>query len=113
MIIPAYSKIPIATVKKECDARKRRGRGLDIGRLRHSQPETDLAALKKEITPSRAMLWQMGFGAGKSSSNGPRGSHSLYSVRTAEIVSTDTKSNVSVAASEECHRFATDFATDR
>jgi hypothetical protein len=26
---------------------------------------------------------------------------------------TDTKSDVSVAASQECHRFATDFATDR
>src|SRR5213078_655574 len=107
MIIPACFKISIATLKKEPDPNKRIGRRLDIGRLRHSRPETDLATLKKEITPRRAMLWQMGFGAGKSSSNGPNGSHSLYSVRAAKIASTDTRSDVSVAVSEAHDRFAT------
>ena len=48
MIIAACSKISIATLKKESDPKKRIDRRLDIGRSRHSQPETDLAALKKE-----------------------------------------------------------------
>src|SRR5438477_332377 len=108
MIIPASCKIPVlGTLKKESDPKKRIGRRLDIGRLRDSQPETDLAALKKEITPSRAMQWQMGFGAGKSLANRTRRSLSPYSAQTVEIASTDTQSDVSVAVLQERHWFAT------
>src|SRR5438309_5836773 len=113
MIIPASCKISIATLKKESDPKKRIDRRLDIGRLRHSQPETDLAALKKEITPSRAMQWQMGFGAGKSLANRTRRSLSPYSAQTVEIASTDTPSDVSVAVSHGRYRLATHSATDQ
>ena len=106
MIIPACFKIPIATLKKESDQEER---GLDIGRLRHSRVETDLAALKKENTPRRVTPWRMGFGAGKSPANRTRCSLSPYS---AEIASTDTPSDVSVAVSLERHWFATLSATD-
>jgi hypothetical protein len=92
------------------DPKKRIGRGLNIGRLRHSRPETNLAALKKKIAPSLATLQQMGFGAGKSPANRTRCSLSPYS---AELASTDTKSNVSVAVSEERYCFATYSATDQ
>src|SRR6266567_4515476 len=113
MIIPASCKIPtLGTLKKESDPKKRINGRLDIGRLTHSQPETDLATLKKEIRPRRAMLWQMGFSAGKSSSNGPHDSHSPYLAQTAEIASTDTPSDVSVAVSQARQRFATLAATD-
>ena len=112
MINAPLSKIPIATRKKESDPKKWMGRGLDIGRLRHSRPETDLDTLKKEITPRRAMLWGMGFGAGKSPANRTRCSLSAYSAQTVGIASTDTLSDVSVAVSEARQRFATLAATD-
>src|SRR5437588_12803403 len=112
MIIPACSEIPIAALKKESDPKKRLGRGLDIGRLRHSRSETNLAALKKKIAPPLATLQRMGFGAGKSPTNRTRRSMSPYSAQTAEIASTDRLSDVSVAGSQERHRFATHSATD-
>ena len=112
MIIPACSEIPIAALKKESDPKKRLGRGLDIGRLRHSRSETNLAALKKKIAPPLATLQRMGFGAGKSPANGTRCSLPPSSAQTAEIAWTDTQSDVSVAVSQERHWFATLSATD-
>ena|SRR5438477_269147 len=113
MTIPACSKIPIAALKKESDPKKRMGRRLDIGRLRHPRPETSIDTLKKEIAPRGAMRWRMGFGAGKSPANGTRFSLSPYSVaQTVEIASTDTPSDVSVAVSQARQRFATLAATD-
>src|SRR3954466_4153070 len=97
MSIAAYFKIPIETLKKECDPKKRVRPGLDIGRLRDSRPEAPTDTLKNELTPRRAMRWPMGFGAGKASANRARSSLLSYSVQTDEIASTDTRSDVSVA----------------
>ena len=112
MIIPNCSEIPIATREKESDPKKRIGRGIDIGRLRGSRPETILDTLKKEITPRPPVLRRMGFGAGKSLANRTRCSLSSYSAERAEIASTDTLSDVSVAVSQGRHQFATLSATD-
>jgi hypothetical protein len=113
MIIATWSKIPLATQKREPDPKKRIGRGLDIGRLRHSQPETDLVALKKETTRRQGRLWKMGLRAGNAPANRKRCSLSSYSAEMAEIAWTDTKSDVSVAVSQARDRFATHFATDQ
>jgi hypothetical protein len=72
-MIAALSKIPTVTLKKKSDPKKRIGRGIDIGRLRHLRSETNLAALKKKIALPLATLRRMGFGAGKSSPNGGDG----------------------------------------
>src|SRR5947207_4402087 len=95
------------------DPKKRTGRGLEIGRLRHSQSETNLAALKKGITPRWAMLRRIGFGAGKSPANRTCRSMSPYSAQTVEIASTATQSDVPVAVSEGRPWFATHSATDQ
>jgi len=95
------------------DPKKRIGRGIDIGRLRDSRPETNLATLKKEVATHPPMLRRMGLVAGKSLTNRAGGSLLSYSVQTTEVASTDTQSFVSVAVSEARPRFATHFATDQ
>jgi len=76
---------------------------------RHTVRSIDIANLRHEASSGR----EMGFGAGKSPPNRTRCSLSPSSAQTVELASTDTPSDVSVAASEECHRFATHSATDR
>jgi len=115
MIIAPSSKIPVEVdgLKKESDLKKRIGRRLDIGRLRDSQSETNLATLKKETTRRSGMVCEMGLVVENSPANRTRCSLSFSGAETAEIASTDTQSDVLVAAPQECHRVATHFATNQ
>ena len=94
------------------DSKKRIGRGLYIGRLRHSRPKTNLAALKKRIAPL--------LGRGGEWVSAPESLQQIgravrcrpYAAPTVEMPSTDTASDVSVAFSQERHWSATVSATD-
>ena len=94
---------PIKSILKPSRTKKR------LIASRHTVRSIDIANLRHEVSSGR----EMGFGAGKSPANRTRYSLSPCAAQTAEIASTDTKSDVSVAVSEERHCFVTDSATDQ